>query len=1103
MRDAAEALDHMNEKHNLQHLDIKPRNLFLISDRCKVADFGLVKQLERQSASGLLGGVTPLYAPPETYSGKISGQSDQYSLAIVYQELLTGQRPFTGKNVRQLAQQHMHDEPELRLLPEPERPVVARALAKDPAKRFPTCLAFMRALYNARLPVRSVQELAGASTGEPRPKTMADTMEDFQLEQLAPEAPPNIIRAGEKVTPKKQDAEGESVEVSQLGITMHQPQTGTLRPTLILGVGSFGRRSLMELRCRFLDRFGDLAKVPLLRFLYVDSDADAVRAAVRPSGDVAFHANEVYHLPLQSVAHYRRRQLDQLGEWLPREKLYALPRNLKTQGSRALGRLAFTDNYLRLLARLKREIQQATHPDLIYQAVAHTGLALRDSLPRVYVIGSASGGGSGFLVDLGYSLRRLLHQLRHADAPVTSLLFCGAPEDPATPRGELANLYATLTELNHFSDPSIPFTAQYGADGVRMRDEGNAPFDSVYLLTATHRTPEARRDAVAHLGSYLFHEITTPLGLRLDHSRKAKEENRSGVTRFRSFGTYAVWFPRGLLMRLAARQACRRTIEEWQVEGEPTARPEVEAACARLLADPRLRPEALQTHIERCAQRHLDGLAPAEALTALLGTVEEQSSQFIAQDDPSNWARQALTRVQEWLGGGWQTQGNATPTTARGTGDWRKSKLTRSLELAAQQVAEEWDQTLTQSAFGLMEHPGRRVAAAEAALGRLLQFCQEAVTAAAARLQQQTNKTEQAQEQLQSALAACISGASGFSFFGGRSRRLLRVFVDHLAAFARQGLAEDLGGAVRHFFQLLHGRLNERLRDLTFCRQRLRHLQEALDVPLPDLDAYSDHRPGDDSTLSPSPLPSPEAYWEAIQQSTTTRVVLPNGETDLNLAGQRFLSTLTAEHWSNLDQVLQDQVLAPLGGLQRALVSGTELMRCLGEPLLNQAAMLLGESLPITDVAEAMLGLGNVGKEPGKEAERPSTLSREASLLPAAFCLDAAAPLVRTDPQVPEPRARSEQSQADAPTLDFLLIPASDAGKLYGEEAKSSAPQIHLLTVPGQADLMYCREQGFLGVDDVQRLLRPCRSAYEESVVSPPSSPHARCDISDWMPLDP
>jgi len=72
LRDAAEALDYMCEKYGLQHLDIKPRNLFLVSDRVKVADFGLVKHLGRSGGSGLLGGVTPLYAPPETFVGKIS-----------------------------------------------------------------------------------------------------------------------------------------------------------------------------------------------------------------------------------------------------------------------------------------------------------------------------------------------------------------------------------------------------------------------------------------------------------------------------------------------------------------------------------------------------------------------------------------------------------------------------------------------------------------------------------------------------------------------------------------------------------------------------------------------------------------------------------------------------------------------------------------------------------------------------------------------------------------------------------------------------------------------------------------------------------------------
>ena len=208
------------------------------------------------------------------------------------------------------------------------------------------------------------------------------------------------------------DDDDNEVEVaeSELGRTVAQPASGALRPTIIVGVGNFGRRALIELRCRFLDRFGDLSKIPLLRFLYVDTDAEAVQASLRGSPELALSPGEVYHLALQPVGHYRRRQLDQLSDWLPREKLYAMPRSLKTQGSRALGRLAFADNHLRLLTRLKNEVQRAAHPDALFQSVSQTGLALRDSVPRVYVIAAAGGGGSGLLVDLGYAVRRLLQQ---------------------------------------------------------------------------------------------------------------------------------------------------------------------------------------------------------------------------------------------------------------------------------------------------------------------------------------------------------------------------------------------------------------------------------------------------------------------------------------------------------------------------------------------------------------------------------------------------------------------------------------------------------------------------------------------------------------------
>src|SRR5262249_20002534 len=156
-------------------------------------------------------------------------------------------------------------------------------------------------------------------------------------------------------------------------------------------------------------------------------------------------------------------------------------------------------------------------------------------------------------------------------------------------------------------------------------DEG-PPFNSIYITPLAHRSPEALGDTISHMGSYLFHELTTPLGLALDHVRRHRPA--PGDTPFRSFGTFGVWFPRGLLLRRAARLSCRRLIEEWMAKGTPDAPAEVEAACAKALADPGLRPEALAVRLEEAAAitavNDLSG-TPAQVLTALLTMLEEQS----------------------------------------------------------------------------------------------------------------------------------------------------------------------------------------------------------------------------------------------------------------------------------------------------------------------------------------------------------------------------------------------------------------------------------------------------------------------------------------------
>lgn len=148
MREAAEVLDLLSEQHGLQHLDIKPGNLFLSSGHIKVADFGLV-QPRNTSIQGAALAFSPPYAPPELFDGRIEPSADLYALAVTYQELLTGARPYSAVEVRALIFQHIQGRPDLSQLPASDRPIVQQAISREVSQRFPSCRAFVEALTRA------------------------------------------------------------------------------------------------------------------------------------------------------------------------------------------------------------------------------------------------------------------------------------------------------------------------------------------------------------------------------------------------------------------------------------------------------------------------------------------------------------------------------------------------------------------------------------------------------------------------------------------------------------------------------------------------------------------------------------------------------------------------------------------------------------------------------------------------------------------------------------------------------------------------------------------------------------------------------------------
>jgi hypothetical protein len=1047
--DAAVGLDHLIEKHNLQHLDVKPRNLFTVADRVKVADFGLVKQLERSSSSGLMGGVTPIYAAPETFSNKISKHSDQYSLAVVYCELLTGRRPFNGKNIRQLALQHMTEKPDLTGIPEVDRPVLLKALAKNPDDRYPSCTAFIRALAGGRTDGGDSTGDGGPSAADPGAwakgrKTAVDV-------ELTPRA---SARGGVATLDPPRSYKGvAAVEIDDdhlMSMTAPQKEVGVLRPTVLIGVGSFGRRALQEIRCRLVDRVGDISQAPVFRFLYVDCDPDAVSKAVAAPPDVALAPDEVFPVPLQPVTNYRRRQIDQILDWLPREKLYAIPRTLQVGGQRALGRLAFCDNYLRFVTRLRRELQIAAHPESVTQSADHTGLVPRDGVPQVYVFASATGGSGGMLTDLGYAVRRVLARMNAPTAQVTAFVYAASPTDPGSSDHEMANLYATLTELNHFADPEVSFVAHYGGpEGPKV--EGNGlPFTATYLLPMPERNNQAFRDCVSHLAGYVSHDLTTPLGAALEQVRTAPQP--FGRSPFRGFGTYGVWFPRGLLLRTAAAKICLKLLKQWAADVNPPDPARIDLTVTQVIGDTRLKPDAVQRQLEEAAPRGPEG-SPADQLDRWLHGLEGQIDAAGRRAEAGKWAGGAWDQAREFIG---------VRPTLDADSTVRRGRLSKALDEAVRRVAEAWGNEFAELTRGLEEDPGNRIAAVEAARKRLAGLCDEAAAAVEKKLDAFGLKVRQARGDVQSAMDACKAGSGSFSFFGGRGARSMRHFLDQLRGYAKLRLQEDLLDATARFYRALRGQVEARIRTLSYCRTRLGQLILGLESPLANLPVGSD---------TPMSI-SEEALQQTLHPTNTLNVVLPAGDNHIDRSAARLVKSVKPNDLLRLEHALQKLVLEPRRGLLSLCGINADLSRTLLAPMIEQTTAFLGDLLPVTDVTEV---------------EVSACRARN---------VDSAA-RVKDYFQRATPPADSGAEQRT-----FVIVPDSESGKAFAGVVRRALTTAQTIPVQGSAtDLMFCREQGCLKPDELLALLEACQPAYYQALASPHSNPHARFDVTEWMPI--
>ena len=115
------------------HRDLKPGNIFSDEGLVKVGDYGLSKFISCSRRSGHTESIgTVHYMAPEVANGRYGKEIDIYALGIMLYEMLTGRVPFDGESVGEVLMKHLTAQPDVSMLAEPYRGVVARA-GKDPA----------------------------------------------------------------------------------------------------------------------------------------------------------------------------------------------------------------------------------------------------------------------------------------------------------------------------------------------------------------------------------------------------------------------------------------------------------------------------------------------------------------------------------------------------------------------------------------------------------------------------------------------------------------------------------------------------------------------------------------------------------------------------------------------------------------------------------------------------------------------------------------------------------------------------------------------------------------------------------------------------------
>jgi eukaryotic-like serine/threonine-protein kinase len=202
----AGALDEAHS-HGVVHRDVKPMNIMITTrGQVKVLDFGLARFAEMKDGStevlsktGVVTGTAPYMSPEQLRGTTTDARSDIFSFGIVLYEMAAGRRPFDRDSTVATITAILFEEPEAIEDEEvaPLVPIIRRALAKDPSKRYASTAALLEALGQAK----------------DRPRSRAKRPRTAEMEAVRIPKPPSKSSAARAASTSSQRTRSESLAV--------------------------------------------------------------------------------------------------------------------------------------------------------------------------------------------------------------------------------------------------------------------------------------------------------------------------------------------------------------------------------------------------------------------------------------------------------------------------------------------------------------------------------------------------------------------------------------------------------------------------------------------------------------------------------------------------------------------------------------------------------------------------------------------------------------------------------------------------------------------------------------------------------------------------